>query len=443
MKAVILCAGKGERLKPLTDTIPKPMITINNKPILEYLILLCKKHGFEEIFINTSYLPEKIKEYFGNGEKWGIKITYSYEPELLGTSGALNNFKEFLNDTFIVIYGDNITDIDLTRMLKFHKKNDALATLALRKKSKEHKAASFVTVDNKSQLTGIIEKPSDSQFSELCKEFYLSNSGIYILEPNILDYIPEGFSDFAYDIFPKTIKKGEKLVGFMMDEYYFREVGKKEKYELAKNELESGKNKLSYLGRNKAVFIDRDGVINENIYEVDGQIMSPATLEQLKVLPKVKEGIQKLKKYGFKIIAITNQPGVAFGLVNHDKLNQINNFLKKELEIDEIYSCPHHPSKGKVKEFVKECQCRKPKIGMLLQAARDFDIDFQSSYILGDSLSDIETGNNASVKKTFLVGIIREDILNLQYQKQIFPDFTLPNLVEIAEKIIELENNKD
>lgn len=442
MKALILCAGKGTRLMPLTEKMPKPLIPINNKPVLEYLILLCKKHGVDEIFINTSHLPEKIKEYFGNGEKWGVKIIYSYEPELLGTSGALNNFKTFLNETFFLIYGDNVTDIDLTRMLKFHKKNNALATLALRKKSKEQKAASFVTMNDKFQLTSVVEKPSDTEFNKLCKNFYLSNSGIYVLEPKILKCIPKGFSDFAYDIFPKLIKKGKKLAGFMMDEYYFREVGKIEKYKLAKNEIESGIKKLSYLGKNKAVFIDRDGVINENVYEVDGQIMSPATLEQLKILPKVKEGIEKLKENGFKIISITNQPGIAFGYTTLDKLSQINNFLKKELKIDEVYYCPHHPSKGLVLEFIKNCQCRKPKIGMILQAARDFDLDIQSSYMVGDSLSDIDTGNNAGVKKTFLIGTVREDILAIQHEKNIFPDYTFPNLLEISKKIDNLEKNK-
>ena len=113
MKALILCAGKGERLRPLTDTIPKPMVPINNKPLLEYNILLCKKHGITEIAINTSYLPEQIKQYFGNGEKFGVNIHYSYEPELLGTSGSVNNFRDFLDETFVVIYGDAVTDIDL------------------------------------------------------------------------------------------------------------------------------------------------------------------------------------------------------------------------------------------------------------------------------------------------------------------------------------------
>ncbi len=186
------------------------------------------------------------------------------------------------------------------------------------------------------------------------------------------------------------------------------------------------------MAKNKAIFIDRDGVINENLYEPDGQIMAPANLEQLKIKPFVKEGIQAMKNAGFKVISITNQPGVVFGYLLPEKLNQINDFLKKELGIDEIYVCPHHPR-------TQKCDCRKPQIGLIKKAEKDFNLDVKNSYMVGDSLSDIQTGNNAKVKKTFLIGIVREDILEIQHQKNIFPDFTLPNLIEVANKIIELE----
>lgn len=186
---------------------------------------------------------------------------------------------------------------------------------------------------------------------------------------------------------------------------------------------------------NKAIFLDKDGVIDENIYEIDGRLMSPATMEQLKIIPKVKEGIANMKKMGFKVLVITNQPGVAFGYIDEDKLKQMNKFLKKELEIDEIYYCPHHEKK-------ERCECRKPNIGLIKKASQDFKIDVNSSYMVGDSLSDIQTGKNAGVKKTFLIGVIREDIIQIQHAKNIFPDFTLPDLVLVSNKIKELEINK-
>jgi histidinol-phosphate phosphatase family protein len=185
---------------------------------------------------------------------------------------------------------------------------------------------------------------------------------------------------------------------------------------------------------NKAIFLDRDGVINEHIYETDGKIMAPANLEQLKILDKVKEGISMLKDLKFKIIVVTNQPGIAFGYLNEEKLKEINIHLKSAFGIDEVYYCPHHP------KYNSPCTCRKPNIGLLDQAKKDYDLDIQNSYMVGDSLSDIQTGYNAEVKKTFRIGIPREDIIELQNQKKIFPDFTLPNLVEVAEKIKSLES---
>ncbi|MDP3881880.1 MAG: HAD-IIIA family hydrolase [Nanoarchaeota archaeon] len=185
---------------------------------------------------------------------------------------------------------------------------------------------------------------------------------------------------------------------------------------------------------NRAVFLDRDGVINEILYEVDGNIMAPATLEQLKILPNVREGIKKFKDMGFKVISISNQPGVAFGYLRIEKLKEINDYLKKELGIDAMYECIHHP------KYDGECNCRKPKPGLILQAQRDLDIDIEESYMIGDNLSDIQTGINAGVKKTFRIGILREDIMELQHKKQIYPDYTLPDLVQIADKIKEIEN---
>lgn len=247
-KAIILCAGEGTRLLPLTKDTPKPVIPINNIPLLEYNIRLCKFHGIKDIFINTSYLPEKIKDYIGDGERLGVNITYSYEPQLLGTSGALNNFKQFLKgEAFAVIYGDNLTDIDLRKMFEYHKAKGGIATLALRKKPKDYKTQSLILADKDSMLTEFIEKPSDDLVAKKAPNFKLINSGIYFCDPRVLDYIPKGFSDFAYDIFPNIINKKEKIYGFLMDDYYFREVGKIEKYNIAKDEIESGKIKLNFM----------------------------------------------------------------------------------------------------------------------------------------------------------------------------------------------------
>lgn len=245
MKAIILAAGKGERMRPLTNNLPKPMIPIDNKPILEYLIKLCKKHNINEIAINTSYLSEKIKDYFGDGSTFGVKLHYSFEPEALGTAGALNNFRELFNETFFVIYGDNITNLNLSEMLEYHKSKKGFGTLFIRKESiKDDKTTiGAVIIGNKGQIIDLIENPNEFEkeyLNKLPENKKWTNTGIYLLEPEILKLIPRGFSDFSRDIFPKILRSGNKnrkLFGFKKD-CYFREVGQFIRYNLAKKEIE-------------------------------------------------------------------------------------------------------------------------------------------------------------------------------------------------------------
>ena len=246
MKAVILCAGKGERLKPLTNNIPKPMIKINNKPILEYLILLCRKHGIKEIFISTSYMSEVIQNYFGDGSKWGVKIQYSVEDDanLPGTAGAVNRFKSFLDDTFFVIYGDNLTNLNLSKMLDFHRSKNGIGTIFVYREplTDSTSTPAIVAVDSNSEIFDLIERPTESDKERVAKikldEKYM-NSGIYVLEPEILKFIPkEKISDFMVDIFPESMKY-KKLFAFR-DNPYIREVGIFLRLNKAKEEIESG-----------------------------------------------------------------------------------------------------------------------------------------------------------------------------------------------------------
>ena len=246
MKAVILCAGKGERLRPLTNKVPKPMIKVNNKPILEYLILLCRKYNIKEIFISTSYLSQVIKDYFGDGSKWGVKIIYSYEDEmnLPGTSGALNKFKQFLNETFFVIYGDNITNLNLLKMFEFHHSKKAIGTLFVYRELIDDKTSTpaIVAVKSDGEIFDLIERPKVSdkeRLERITPPQKYRNSGIYVLEPEILNFIPQKeISDFMLDIFPKVIEH-KKLFAFR-DNPYLRDVGVFSRLNKAREEIESG-----------------------------------------------------------------------------------------------------------------------------------------------------------------------------------------------------------
>lgn len=249
MKSIILAAGRGERLGSITDKLPKPMIPINDKPVLEYIIRLCKKHSIDDIAINTSYLPEQITTYFGNGEKLGVNLRYSFEPELLGTSGALNNFRDFLTEPFFVIYGDVVTDLNLQELNEFHKEKSAIATLNIyREKIIDKKTEpGWVVLGKKGKIDEIIEKPSgkeSTRLSKISKSNKFFNSGIYLLEPEVLKLIPPGYSDFARDILPQIVKS-RRAYGFTSD-CYLKEVGQTERYLRAKSDIESGKVKFDF-----------------------------------------------------------------------------------------------------------------------------------------------------------------------------------------------------
>lgn len=235
MKAIILAAGKGERLKEITQSIPKPMVEFRGKPILQHNIELCKKYGVEEIFINLHHLPEKITNYFGDGEKFGVNINYSHETELLGTAGAVKKIakefwstltlqhsttptvQQFNNSTiqpseaFFVLYGDNYSDCNLRLLIQKQKQTNAGCIIAFH--YREDTAHSGVAEFGKDgRILRFIEKPKDGE-----SESHWVNAGIYLLTSSTLDSIQEGFFDFAKDVFPRMIEKNFPLYGLCND----------------------------------------------------------------------------------------------------------------------------------------------------------------------------------------------------------------------------------
>lgn len=226
MKALLLSAGLGIRLRPITDKIPKVMVPINGKPCLQYHIENLKEQGITEFAINTHYMPDAIKNYFGDGSKFGVKIIYSDEPEPLGTSGALNNFKDFFDETFIVVYGDVLANFKIDEALKVHMENNALATILLDSK-RDIKGKGLVRFEG-DRVLEFVERPEHNI------EGSLINSGFYILEPEIFNHIPEGFSDFGRDILPKLASGGkvccEQHEGHIFDIGTFADLDKAQEF---------------------------------------------------------------------------------------------------------------------------------------------------------------------------------------------------------------------
>ncbi len=243
MKAVIMAGGKGTRLRPLTCNKPKPMVPIVNRPMMEHIIYLLKKHDFEEVWITLFYLPELIQNYFGDGSEFGMKINYSLEESPLGTAGSVKQIINNLNDTFLVISGDALTDINLEEAIKFHKEKMAKATIVLTKVSNPLEYG-VVIADRKGEVKRFLEKPGWGEvFSDTV------NTGIYILEPEIFDLFEPGKEfDFSKNLFPTLMDKGKLISGYVADGYW-SDIGNLEQYRQAHYDVLTGKVKVSIPGR--------------------------------------------------------------------------------------------------------------------------------------------------------------------------------------------------
>lgn len=234
-QALILAGGKGTRLKPITHEIPKPLVPLQGKPILEYSLDLFKKFGIKDVLISIGFKGDKIKEYFGDGKRFGVNITYIEEQEPLGTAGPLRLAKKFIKGSFIACNADELKDIDLMDMFMFHKDNKAVGTIALTSVDDTSKYGVAKLAGNK--ILEFVEKPA----KENAPSNFI-NSGLYILEPKIIDYIPEGFAMLEKDVFPKLATEG-KLFGYPFSGYW-KPIGTLEQYEEAINDLAKGKLKL-------------------------------------------------------------------------------------------------------------------------------------------------------------------------------------------------------
>lgn len=395
MKAVILAGGIGSRMGEICREIPKPMVKICGKPILLNQIEALKKEGITDFIIVTCYLSEKIEEYFGDGSKFGVSISYYREESPLGTAGAL--FHLGLKEDFLLINGDLIFDIDLKSMLSFHNEKNSLATLLVHPNNHPYDST-VIDTDGNDRVAGVYfknEKPE--YYPNLC------NAGIQIVSPGILDrYEFKGKADFDKDIVAASVDTG-RIFAYRSAEYV-HDVGTLTRLENAEKDIlslrveNSNKRKL-----HKAVFLDRDGTVN--IYK--GYITKPCKIE---LSDGVEAAISRFHALGYLVIIVTNQPVIARGDCTKEELEQIHRRLEmllgeKGAYIDRIYYCPHHPDKGfegEVSQLKLECSCRKPEPGLLLKAQKDYNIDLSQSYMVGDSISDVEAGKKAGCTPVFL-----------------------------------------
>lgn len=376
-QAVILAGGYGTRLKPFTDTNPKPMYPFEGKPFLEYLIEQVKGFGITDIVLLLGYLPDKITDYFGNGERCGVKITYSVTPVEYETGARLKSAKKegVLAEEFLLMYCDNYCPIDYRRLCREYYANHALIQTSV-----------YCNLDGytKSNLK-IGESGRILVYDKMRTEKDLQgvDIGYALVNRTALALMPEENENFEKLVYPQLVASGQMFATVTQHRYY--SIGSWERIELTK----------AFFSPRKFIFLDRDGTLNVRPPKAC-YIESP---EAFVWLSGAREAIRLLKDSGYQIILISNQPGIARGRLTEETLASIHEKMQRELaetggQIDHIYYCPHDWDEG--------CECRKPRPGMFYRAQRELSFDLTKCWMLGDDERDMHAGGDAGCRCMYI-----------------------------------------
>lgn len=411
MKTVIMAGGKGTRISAIASNIPKPMIKIDGKPVLEREIECLRDQGFTDIIISVSYLADHIIDYFGNGNNLGVHIEYFIEKKPLGNAGALFKLKDKLTEDFLLLNADSVFDIDFNRFVDYHKSKGGVVTLFTHPNNHPYDSGLLIVNENKTVQQWLTKE-------DVRPQWYSNrvNAGLHVINPIVLDSVGIDTELVGTEVNGRTMKVDldrqilKPLCGtgsmYCYDSpEYVKDMGTPDRYEAVCDDYRVGRVSARNLkNKQKAIFLDRDGTINKYV----GFLRNCSEFE---LLPGVTDAIKAINSSGYLAIVVTNQPVVARGEVSYEQLKEIHNKMETLLGaegayLDAIYFCPHHPHKGyegEIPELKIDCDCRKPKPGMLLKAAKDFNIDLTQSWMVGDGENDIKAGIIAGCK-TALIG---------------------------------------
>ena len=422
-QAVILAGGKGTRLAERLQGLPKPLVDIGGKPLLERQIEHLKQYGFEQILILVNHGADQIIAFCNNKQNFGIQIECIDDGKPLGTAGSTIQILPKLAENFLVVYGDTMFDIDLDRFAAFHADNaQAVATLFLHPNDHPHDS-DLVHMDEQNRITGFYPYPHNHNY-------YLSNlvnAGMYFFRKSALLSWQGNTAqlDFGKDLFPALIAKGVLLRGYNSPEY-IKDCGTPKRLDKVCADLESGKIAASNLRyRQKIVFLDRDGTINVPVDQL-------AHAEQFQLLPGVAGAIGALNKSSYRTVVVTNQPVIARGECTPEDVDLVHRKMETLLGqegayVDRIYYCPHHPDRGfpgEVPSLKKICDCRKPAIGMLKTAQQELNANLSESWMIGDSTADLLAAQRAGARSI----LVETGNAGLDGKYPALPYFIAPNL---------------
>ena len=436
MKTVIMAGGRGTRISELFPDIPKPLIPVDGVPVLAREICSLRIQGFTDIILTVSYQHKKIKDHFGDGSKYGVHIEYFVEDTPLGNAGALFKLKEQLTEPFLLLNADAVFDVDFNRMVEFHKARGGFVTLFTHPNSHPYDSGLLITGNDLSVRAWLAKEDARPTYYKNCV-----NAGLHVIDPVVLDQLPinpdtigtknpETGKTIRVDLDRQLLKPlaGTGKMFCYNSPEYVKDMGTPERFYSVEEDFKAGRVTAKNLkNKQKAIFLDRDGTINKYVGFL-------CEIDQFELIDGVTEAIKRINASGYLCIVVTNQPVIARGEVTYSQIDEIHNKMETLLGlegcyIDGLYYCPHHPHKGfegEIPELKFDCECRKPKPGMLIKAAEDFNIDLQSSWMIGDGENDVKAGKNAGCKTAY---IKREE-------KEVEADVTVKSLLEFVEKFL-------
>ncbi len=370
-QAVIIAGGLGTRLKPFTDTNPKPMYPFYGKPFIQYLVEQISAFGIHRVLILLGYMPEKIESALGDGADLGVEIQYDVTPVKYDTGARLRHAMPLLDEQFLFMYCDNYCPIDVQRLFAEWIEHEALIQLSV------YQNADHYTKDN-------VRLHEDGQVLVYDKDRKSEglagvDIGYAIISKKVFEYLDEGNVNFERSVYGKIVNQKKMYATVTKHRYY--SIGSWERIKLTDD----------FFSAKKTIFLDRDGTLNVKPPKAC-YVEKP---EDFVWLEGAKEAVRRLNANGYRVIVISNQPGIARGNLSEETLNAIHAKMMRDLSemgasIDAIYYCPHGWDEG--------CDCRKPRPGLLYRAQKDYSLDLTKCYMVGDDERDMQAGQAAGCK---------------------------------------------